>query len=53
MVSMREDTGEGEPHLGLGLYVVRLVAEFHRGEAWARNRQDGSGVVVGMRMAAA
>lgn len=32
------------PHLGLGLYVVRLIAEAHRGEASARNLDDGSGV---------
>ena len=25
------------PHLGLGLYVVRLIAEAHRGEASARD----------------
>lgn len=32
------------PHLGLGLTVVRLVAELHRGTAQARNRDDASGV---------
>jgi two-component system, OmpR family, sensor histidine kinase ChvG len=32
------------PHLGLGLYVVRLVAELHRGCASARNLADGAGV---------
>ncbi len=32
------------PHLGLGLYVVRLVAELHRGDAHARNLADGRGV---------
>ena len=32
------------PHLGLGLYVVRLVAELHRGSASARNLADGRGV---------
>ena len=34
------------PHLGLGLYIVRLIAEFHGGSARADNRADGSGVVV-------
>ena len=52
MVSLRDTAAGGEPHLGLGLYVVRLVAEFHRGVATARNRLDGSGVVIGMRMPA-
>ena len=32
------------PHLGLGLYVVRMIAELHRGEGRARNLADGSGV---------
>lgn len=45
MVSMRP-SGSYEPHLGLGLYVVRLIAEFHGGVARAANREDGSGVVV-------
>ncbi len=47
LVSLREPAarGAGEPpHLGLGLTVVRLVAELHRGQARARNRDDGRGV---------
>jgi dedicated sortase system histidine kinase len=35
-----------EPHLGLGLFIVRLIAEFHGGRASARNRPDGRGVTV-------
>ncbi|MGH8125511.1 MAG: ATP-binding protein, partial [Rhodanobacteraceae bacterium] len=31
----------GAPHLGLGLYVVRLVAELHQGRVSARNTADG------------
>ena len=50
MVSLREGSPGDEPHLGLGLYVVRLVAEFHRGNAAASNRADGSGVLVGIRL---
>jgi two-component system, OmpR family, sensor histidine kinase ChvG len=37
--------GDDKPHFGLGLYIVRLVAEFHGGSAVAANREDGSGVV--------
>ena len=51
MVSMRQGQGDGtEPHLGLGLFIVRLVAEFHGGSAAGRNRQDGSGVVMSLRL---
>lgn len=46
MVSIRPAGGEGEPHLGLGLYIVRLIAAFHGGEARARDRDGGDGVVV-------
>jgi len=43
MVSVRDKKGE-QPHLGLGLYIVRLITEFHHGNALARNRADNSGV---------
>jgi len=36
----------GEPHLGLGLYIVRLIAAFHGGSAAAHDRPDGDGVIV-------
>ncbi|HEY1329034.1 MAG TPA: ATP-binding protein [Casimicrobiaceae bacterium] len=51
MVSVREaaSTGAG-PHLGLGLYIVRLIAQFHRGTARAENRADGRGVVVSVSL---
>jgi len=45
MVSVRPE-GANEPHLGLGLYMVRLIAQFHGGEARAANREDASGVVM-------
>lgn len=37
--------GDDKPHFGLGLYIVRLIAEFHGGRALAANREDGSGAV--------
>ncbi|MES9879798.1 MAG: proteobacterial dedicated sortase system histidine kinase [Sedimenticola sp.] len=43
MVSIRQKKG-AEPHLGLGLYLVRLICEFHHGEVTANNLRDGSGV---------
>jgi two-component system, OmpR family, sensor histidine kinase ChvG len=34
---------DDRPHFGLGLYIVRLIAEFHDGRALAANRPDGRG----------
>ena len=39
MVSVREERG-AEPHLGLGLYIVRMITEFHHGSVTASNRDD-------------
>ena len=46
LVSLRDGTqrAEGAAHLGFGLYVVRLVADLHRGHAEARNLPGGDGV---------
>jgi two-component system sensor histidine kinase ChvG len=41
---------ESQPHFGLGLYIVRLIAEFHGGEALAANLPDGSGVRFSVRL---
>jgi len=45
MVSIRAERG-GEPHLGLGLYVARLIAEFHGGGIDASDLAAGDGVAV-------
>ena len=42
------DGHQDEPHLGLGLYLVRLIAEFHGGHVNASNREAPAGVVVSM-----
>ncbi len=42
MFSLRPDRGSA--HLGLGLFIVRLVAQFHGGRATARNLAGGKGV---------
>ena len=41
---------DSRPHFGLGLYIVRLIAEFHGGEATAVNLPDGSGVRFVVRL---
>ena len=50
MVSVRSERGRdgkgAEPHLGLGLYVARLIAGFHGGAVGARNLSSGDGVAV-------
>jgi dedicated sortase system histidine kinase len=38
------------PHFGLGLYIVRLIAEFHGGSARAANLPDHSGAVFMVRL---
>lgn len=49
LVSMRTGAARDEvPHLGLGLFVVRLVAEWHGGSARASNLADRTGVEVTM-----
>jgi signal transduction histidine kinase len=49
MISVREGRGAGAPHLGLGLYVARLIAEFHGGSIQAANLASGDGVAISVR----
>ena len=42
--------GDDKPHFGLGLYIVRLIAEFHGGTAVVANREDGGGVVFSIML---
>lgn len=43
LVSVRTERS-GEPHLGLGLHIVKLIAEHHSARVSADNLPDGSGV---------
>jgi len=44
LVSIRTSQQATGTNLGLGLYVVKLIAEFHQGKASAKNLLDDSGV---------
>ncbi len=46
MVSVREQNKESETHLGIGLYIARVIAEFHQGHITIENNSDQSGVMV-------
>ena len=50
MISVRESSAAGTPHLGLGLYVARLIAQFHGGTIGASNLPSGDGVALGVRI---
>jgi len=39
-------TDDGELHMGLGLYIVRMIAEAHQGRVYIRNTRNG--VEVGL-----
>jgi signal transduction histidine kinase len=44
MISLRDKKKNDDPHLGLGLYIARLIAEFHGGYITAKNLTGGDGV---------
>ncbi len=47
----RREADENQPerlHLGLGLYIVRLVMEYHHGTVKASNLPEGTGVVFSL-----
>ncbi len=41
---------DSRPHFGLGLYIVRLIAEHHRGRAAATDLPGGEGARFGVRL---
>lgn len=53
MVSVRESNTpvqSGDHHLGLGLYIVRLIVDFHQGSVQGYNVPDDSGVIFEIRL---
>jgi dedicated sortase system histidine kinase len=53
MVSMRNTPQTKEdktPHLGLGLYIARLISEFHQGKIVASNHHNPQGVTVSITL---
>lgn len=51
--SRRGKDGDSRPHFGLGLYIVRLIAEFHGGEAFATSLPDDTGARFSIRLSLA
>jgi signal transduction histidine kinase len=43
---------DGKPHLGLGLYIVRLIADFHGGRVTATNLPGDTGVSIALELPA-
>jgi two-component system, OmpR family, sensor histidine kinase ChvG len=43
---------DSRPHFGLGLYIVRLIAQFHDGDARASNLPGDAGARFSVRLAA-
>lgn len=50
MVSIRENLApdDKKPHLGLGLYIARLICEFHQGKISATNHHNPQGVTISL-----
>lgn len=46
MVSVRKERRREGPHLGLGLFIARLIADFHQASLSAQNLDDDSGVCI-------
>ena len=50
MVSVRKENEmqntPHSPHLGLGLYIANMIANFHKGQLLLNDKTDGTGVIV-------
>jgi len=50
MVSMRPADKQSLPHLGLGLYIARLIVEFHQGRITASDHHNPKGVTISVNI---
>ena len=50
MISVRAEAKREDAHLGLGLYVAKIITEFHGGDIQASNREDSQGVIITIRL---
>ncbi len=50
MVSVRSQQLQQQPHLGLGLYIVRLVCDYHKGSVIAKNNNNEDGVTFTVKL---
>ncbi|WP_371195678.1 proteobacterial dedicated sortase system histidine kinase [Glaciecola sp. SC05] len=46
MISVRSNSADDASHLGLGLFIAKMIVEFHRGTLHIDNLPDHTGVVV-------
>ena len=49
MVSVRAKNTPDKTHLGLGLFIAKMICDYHHGSININNNQDNSGVIVSLR----
>ena len=50
MISVRPESKKRQPHLGMGLHIARMIADFHGGFIMADNLIEEEGVIVVLRI---